>query len=387
VIAANRPPPEPAMTSAPLLDHLIRSIRITGPLTVADFMSAALGHPRHGYYMTADRFGAAGDFITAPEISQMFGELVGLWCADTWDRLGRPQAVTLVELGPGRGTLMADALRAVDGVLPAFTAAVRLHLVETSPVLRRRQGEMLARWRPTWHDRLSDVPEGSEGSETSPLLVVANEFFDALPVRQFQRGARGWAERLVGLDEAETGLCFRLGATDGPSTRLIPPRLRAASPELVPPGTVIDLGLTGQAVAGELGQRLARTPGAALIIDYGHTAPVPTDTLQALRRHAPAPVLADPGDADLTTHVDFGALAEAATAAGARAHGPVSQGAWLQALGITTRAAMLRRNATTAQAQDINAALHRLTADDAMGTLFKVLALTAPNQPPPAGFG
>jgi len=358
-------------------DLLARRIRLDGPISVADFMMEALGHPRHGYYMTADRFGAAGDFVTAPEISQMFGELIGLWCADAWDRMGRPNPVLLAELGPGRGTLMADALRALSGVLPAFTAAVRVHLVETSPLLRRRQAESLSRYAaPVWHDRVIDLPEG-------PLLVIANEFFDALPIRQFERTPRGWSERLVGLDDETGELRFVLGPPGAPTTRMIPLRLREAP---LAHGTVIDIAPAGQSVALELGRRLAAHGGAALIIDYGHAAPVPTDTLQAVRRHAPVPLLADPGEADLTAHVDFGALAAAARDAGAVAHGPVGQGALLSALGIETRAALLRRNASPAQASDLDAALHRLTAADAMGTLFKALALTGPGQPVPAGF-
>ncbi|MEI6558755.1 MAG: SAM-dependent methyltransferase [Rhodospirillaceae bacterium] len=360
-----------------LLRHLARRIRLEGPLTVADFMAEALGNPRHGYYITADRFGAAGDFITAPEISQMFGELIGLWCADCWDRLGRPAEVTLVELGPGRGTLMADALRAMSGVLPAFADAVRLHLVETSPLLRRRQDEALARWTPVWHDSLSEIAEGP------PLLLVANEFFDALPVRQFQLTPEGWAERMIDLAPDGLSLRFVLGSPGGLTTLIIPPRLRAGGLAV---GTVIDLAPAGQAVARELGRRLAAGGGAALIVDYGHTAPVPTDTLQALRRHRPVPVLADPGEADLTTHVDFTALAEAARGAGARAFVPVTQAALLRALGIDTRAATLRRAAGPDQAREIDAALERLTAGGAMGRLFKALALTGPDGPVPAGF-
>jgi len=362
---------------SPLFRHLARRIALEGPLTLADFMAEALGNPKYGYYITADRFGAAGDFVTAPEISQMFGELLGLWCADCWDRLGRPAPFSLVELGPGRGTLMADALRAVSGVLPAFAEAARLHLVETSPVLRRRQGEALARWSPTWHDHLAEVPEGL------PLLLLANEFFDALPVRQFQLTPRGWAERMVGLEPGGEALRFVLAGPGGPATLMIPARLAGGA---VAPGTVIDLAPLSQSVAAELGRRLKSDGGAALILDYGHTALVPTDTLQAVRKHKPAPVLEAPGEADLTTHVDFTALAEAARRSGARAHGPVGQGDLLRALGIGQRAAILRGNATPDQARDIDAALHRLTAPEAMGTLFKALALTGPDGPPPAGF-
>jgi len=373
----------------PLLALLQRRIRLDGPLTVAEFMMAALSHPRHGYYMTADRFGAGGDFVTAPEISQVFGELIGLWCAQCWDQLGRPDPVVLVELGPGRGTLMADALRAVSGVLPAFIAACRLALVETSPVLRRRQEGALAGFAPVWHDRLTEVACG-------PLLLVANEFFDALPIRQFQRTPEGWAERLVDL-EPETGERETLGRGTGalrfvldrpgrPSTLILPPRLRAAGPPEVPAGTVVDVAAAAQGIALELGRRLARDGGAALVVDYGHSEAVPTDTLQAVRHHAPVPVLACPGEADLTSHVDFGALAAAATDGGAVAWGPVTQGAFLDSLGIATRAAALRRTASPRQARDLDAAVTRLTADDAMGRLFKVLALTGPNQPAPAGF-
>ena len=360
-----------------LFTHLARRITHEGPLTVADFMAEALGNPKHGYYTTADRFGAAGDFITAPEISQMFGELIGLWCADCWDRLGRPTAFALVELGPGRGTLMADALRAVSALLPAFAAAARLHLVETSPVLRRRQGEALARWQPIWHDHVAEIPEGL------PLLLVANEFFDALPVRQFQLTEKGWAERLVGLEPGGEGLRFLLGSPGGLATLMIPPHLRTAA---LAPGTVIDLCPAARSIAQEIGRRLTSDGGAALIIDYGHTALVPTDTLQALRRHQPVPVLESPGEADLTTHVDFTALAEAARAGGAVAYGPVTQAALLHALGIETRAATLTRTATPEQTADIAAALHRLTAAEEMGALFKALALTASAALVPAGF-
>jgi NADH dehydrogenase [ubiquinone] 1 alpha subcomplex assembly factor 7 len=375
---------EPKSGSAPgqtgaLLALLQRRIRIDGPLTVAEFMMEALSHPRHGYYMTADPFGAAGDFVTAPEISQMFGELIGLWCAQCWEQLGRPRAVTLVELGPGRGTLMADALRAVSGVLPAFAAACRLALVETSPVLRHRQAEALAPYTPVWHDRLADVADG-------PLLVVANEFFDALPVRQFQLTPGGWAERLVDLHPETGDLCFGLDRPGRPSTLIIPPRLRTAGPPELPVGTVIDLAPTAQSIALELGRRLARWGGAALVVDYGHNLPVPTDTLQAVRRHTPVPVLDCPGEADLTAHVDFGALAAAAADGGAIAYGPVTQGDLLRTLGIEARAARLRRTASTRQARDLDAAVHRLTADDAMGRLFKALALTGQHQPAPAGF-
>ncbi|EWY41139.1 ATP synthase subunit beta [Skermanella stibiiresistens SB22] len=357
--------------------HLRRRIAVEGPISVAAFMAEALGHPRHGYYITADRFGAAGDFVTAPEISQMFGELIGLWCAHTWTEIGAPDPVNLVELGPGRGTLMRDALRAA-AMVSKFRDAAAVHLVETSPVLRERQRAMLEPVLkgngPTWHDTLATVPDG-------PVLVIANEFFDALPIRQFQKTAHGWTERMVDVDDATGGFRFVLDRRPGPVEHAIPPSARTAAP-----GSVFETCPAATAIAHELGARLERSGGAALIIDYGHPRSAVGETLQAVRRHAFAPVLDAPGSADLTAHVDFEALANAARDAGARAWGPVTQGAFLAGLGIRERAALLRRRATPGQAIDIDSAVHRLIDDTGMGTLFKVLALTDPRRPAPAGF-
>lgn len=365
-------------TADSLSTHLRRRIAVEGPLSVATFMTEALAHPRFGYYTTGDPIGAEGDFITAPEISQMFGELVGLWCAHTWTQMGAPNPVLLVELGPGRGTLMQDALRAA-AMLPAFRAAVRLHLVETSPVLRRRQAEALTDIAPAWHDRLSDLPPG-------PMLIVANEFFDALPIRQFQRTDHGWFERLVDIDPAtaedEIRFRFVLDANPARGALLVPPALRAA-----PPGSIVEIGPAGLSVAREIGERLARHPGAALIMDYGYDqGPAVGETLQAVCRHRYAPVLEAPGQADLTVHVDFTSLAAAACAAGARSVGPIGQGTFLRGLGIVERAQTLKRNASLKQAADVDAALHRLVDDNAMGSLFRVMALTDPHLDTPAGF-
>ncbi|NBC33290.1 MAG: class I SAM-dependent methyltransferase [Alphaproteobacteria bacterium] len=344
-----------------------------GPMTVAEFMAEALSHPRYGYYATRDPFGLAGDFTTAPEISQMFGELIGLWCAQVWGQMGAPDPVRLVELGPGRGTLMADALRAA-AVMPAFRTALRVHLVETSPVLTAAQQRTLARAGPplAWHRALEEVPAG-------PMLLVANEVFDALPVRQLQRGQGGWHERLVDWD-AEAGR-FRLVLSQRP---LIDDSL--PDPAGLAPGTIIERCPAGEALAAALGARLVRDGGAALIIDYGHAASGPGETLQAVRGHAYADPLADPGKADLTAHVDFARLAEAARSAGAAIYGPAPQGPFLAALGLAMRAERLTAGATPAQAEDIRAALHRLTAPEQMGTLFKVMAMTAGRLPPPPGF-
>jgi NADH dehydrogenase [ubiquinone] 1 alpha subcomplex assembly factor 7 len=356
----------------PLAAELARRIAADGPITVADYMAAVLTDPRHGYYMGQDPLGARGDFVTAPEVSQMFGELVGLWCAETWQRLGAPSDLLLVELGPGRGTLMADALRAAR-VVPDFLAAISPHLVEVSPALRARQAEALAGAAPVWHDDLAALPEG-------PLLLLANEFFDALPVRQFVKRAGGWHERLVDLAEGAGPDAPRFAFVPGPrADDSVPGALRAAKE-----GSVFEVSPAALAVAAEIGRRLAAHGGAALVIDYGHAQRGVGETLQAVRRHARHEVLEAPGSADLTCHLDFAALAEAA--AGAEVHGPVEQGVWLDRLGIAARAARLKEAATAAQARDIDEALVRLSDPAAMGRLFKALALVPPGFGPPAGF-
>jgi NADH dehydrogenase [ubiquinone] 1 alpha subcomplex assembly factor 7 len=360
----------------PLGERIAAHIARLGPITVAEYMVQVLTHPDDGYYMTGDPFGARGDFVTAPEISQMFGELIGLWCADTWQRMDAPAEVLLVELGPGRGTLMADALRAARA-LPAFRRALRLHLVEVSPALRARQQAALAReagLSPTWHERLDQVPEG-------PMLLVANEFFDALPVHQFERQAEGWRERVVALAPDGASLAFALAPPEARTLALVPPELREAAP-----GAVVEVSTTATLIAAEIGRRLAARGGAALIVDYGHARPRAEATLQAVRGHARHDPLAEPGSADLTAHVDFTALARAAGEAGAHAHGPIPQGRFLTALGIEARAAGLAAAATPAQAGDLAAALRRLTDATEMGALFKALALGHPDLEAPAGF-
>jgi SAM-dependent MidA family methyltransferase len=294
----------------------------------------------------------------------MFGELIGLWLADLWTRAGTPADAVYLELGPGRGTLAADALRAMR----AARLAPEVHFVETSPALRGLQAERFP--DATWNDDLATVPEGR------PLLVIANEFFDALPVRQLVRTERSWSERLVGWrDQAFVPLA-------GPSlgSEFVPAHLRSA-----PLGTVIETSPASVAVVCRLAQMVRASGGAALIIDYGHDRTSPGDTLQAVSQHAFADPWKAPGERDLTAHVDFEALGAAARAEGVRVHGPVGQGAFLQALGIDARAATLSR-AAPARAEEIEAARARLTAADAMGDLFRVLALVAPGWPEPAGF-
>ncbi|UAK26801.1 SAM-dependent methyltransferase [Sphingomonas nostoxanthinifaciens] len=315
------------------------------------------------YYATRDPFGAAGDFVTAPEISQMFGELIGLALADLWERAGRP-AAAYVELGPGRGTLAVDALRAmaVAGLRPPA------HFVETSPLLRAAQAERFA--DATWHDTIDTLPDDM------PLLIVANEFFDALPVRQLVRGVDGWHERMVG-DGIDGFAPIPGGAS---MDRLVPAALRHADP-----GSIIEDRPVAATIAEALGQRLARQGGALLAFDYGHMRGAHGDTLQAVHAHAYADPFARPGASDLTAHVDFAALAQAAQAGGATVSGPIEQGQWLIALGLSDRAAILARGSPS-RADDIAAAYRRLTHPDEMGELFKTIAFAAPDWPEPAGF-
>jgi SAM-dependent MidA family methyltransferase len=339
----------------PLKEILRETIALEGPLSVERYMSLCLAH----YYATRDPLGAAGDFTTAPEISQMFGELIGLWMLEVWSGMGRPAPCRLVELGPGRGTLMADLLRATR-ILPDFKAAATVHLVETSPFLKQRQQDALAAsdFSVHWHDHIEDVPPG-------PILLVANEFFDALPVRQFLATDRGWCERLVGID----GERLIFGLRPEPEGGLGNP-LRQ--------GDILEWPAASLDLMGGLAGRLARDGGAALILDYGYWGPAFGDTLQALKGHQPVNPLEEPGEADLTTHVDFHRLAQAAARQGSRIHGIVAQGDFLQALGIEARAAALSARATEAQAVDIDRALARLTerGPTGMGELFKVLSVT-----------
>jgi NADH dehydrogenase [ubiquinone] 1 alpha subcomplex assembly factor 7 len=367
--------PVDSATASPLTRLLRRRIASAGPISVAEYMAEALGHPRYGYYTCRDPLGGDGDFITAPEISQMFGELIGLWCAAVWQAIGRPDPVNLVELGPGRGTLIADGLRAAARTVPEFPSALRMHLVETSPVLRDRQRRALApirpRIRPAWHRSLSSVPR-------IPALVVANEFFDALPVHQYVRATDGWRERMVGLSPDGGGFRF----VSGPVVASDAVPAADAGGE----GDVVEVCPDGNVTAEAIGDRVARDGGAALIFDYGHPRSAPGDTLQAVRRHAFDDVLDRPGEADLTHHVDFEALARAASAAGARPYGPVPQGVFLGRLGIEHRAANLLRSATPEQAVDIRAALRRLVHPREMGDLFKAFAIARLGDPPPPGF-
>lgn len=349
---------------------LRRRIAEQGPISIADYMQACLADPEHGYYRRNDPLGAGGDFTTAPEISQMFGELLGVWAAQTWQDMGSPDPVRLIELGPGRGTLMADALRAIRQTVPEFAAAIDLHLVEINPALRARQREALANAAATWHENFDALPPG-------PAIIFANEFFDALPIRQFVRESDGWHERLVGL--AGDAFTYLSG---GPiaAPPLEPAQMDASI------GAVAETGLAAQAVVAALAARLRASGGVLLLIDYGPAQSAAGESLQALQRHRNIDPLAAPGESDLTAHVDFAALARVARESGAKTFGPVAQGIFLNRLGIVARAAMLARRATPAQARDIEAACRRLIGDSEMGTLFKVLAIAGPEAPVPPGF-
>jgi NADH dehydrogenase [ubiquinone] 1 alpha subcomplex assembly factor 7 len=356
-----------------LAERLARRIRREGPIALADYMAAAAGDPDFGIYTVGRPFGAAGDFVTAPEISQIFGELIGLWCAVVWRRMGAPAPVRLAELGPGRGTLMADALRAIAGV-PGFRAALDLHLIETGPALRRLQAAALTMIAPTWHDHVSTVPDG-------PLIVVANEFLDALPIRQLQRGPRFWHERRIDLGSGGDTFRFVLDGAPSPLGAMLGPAFADA-----PEGSIAELCPAGLALARTLGERIARSGGAALIVDYGYAASVPGDTFQAVRGHRRHDPLVEPGTADLTAHVDFARLARAAAEGGAAIHGPIAQGAFLTRLGAEKRTTALAARAAPDGEERLRSGLRRLIDPAEMGSLFKALAIADPRLEAPPGF-
>jgi NADH dehydrogenase [ubiquinone] 1 alpha subcomplex assembly factor 7 len=349
-----------------LAQILMRRIAAAGPMTLADYMAECLLHPDHGYYATRDPFGAGGDFTTAPEISQMFGEVLGLCLAQAWMDQGSPAPFTLAEPGPGRGTLMADVLRATRAV-PGFHAAAQVMLIEASPTLRGLQRRTLGDHPVLWADSIEALPE-------APLFLIANEFFDALPIRQFTRHAQGWAETVVGLGEGR----LTLGRTPPAPIAALDHRLADTIP-----GEIVELCPAAPPIMARIGGLIARHGGAALIVDYGGWSSR-GDTFQAVQDHRPTDPLAAPGAADLTAHVDFAALARAA--APARASAMIEQGALLRRLGIDQRAARLAA-ALTGDALTSHLAAHRRLTDRAeMGSLFKALAIHPPHLPPPPGF-
>jgi SAM-dependent MidA family methyltransferase len=343
-----------------LADRLRRLIEAQGPIPVSDYMALANAH----YYSTRDPLGASGDFVTAPEISQMFGELIGLALADVWNRAGRPGGVRFVELGPGRGTLAADALRAMRsaGLEPP------VHFIETSPVLRSAQAQRAP--GAEWHDDLSTLPDDG------PVLVVANEFFDALPVRQIVATGTGWSERLVTVD----GDRFVPAAGPLVPAAAVPEPMRSAAH-----GTVIEISPASLAYARSLAERMIIHGGAGLIVDYGHDRLCTGETLQAVRMHDYADPWIEPGESDLTAFVDFESLGRAASGSGLRVSGPVGQGEWLARLGIDARADTLARKAPNRH-EELKIAKDRLVSPLQMGRLFRVLGLSTPGWPEPEGF-
>jgi SAM-dependent MidA family methyltransferase len=340
-----------------LKDRLKAQIATSGPLTLAQYMTACLHDPQDGYYATRPRLGEDGDFITAPIVSQMFGELLGLWAAEVWVRLGRPDRVLLAEAGPGDGTLMSDALRAARHA-PGFLEAVKLVLVETSPPLIEAQRARLkgGAAEPAWASSILDLPKGA------PVILIANELLDCLPAHQFVRVTQGWAERMVGLDD-QGELTFGLSATPA-----------AVAPVEAGVGDLVEVSPAQELFGAELAALIRRQGGAALLVDYGRSEPGPGDTLQALKGHQKVGPLESPGEADLTVHADFPAVAAAARRAGAQATPILTQGELLGRLGIYERAEALSR-ARPDRAEIVQRQLERLVAPDQMGSLFKALAI------------
>jgi SAM-dependent MidA family methyltransferase len=350
-------------------DRLKADIAAAGPISIADYMARCLHDPAAGYYATRPALGAEGDFLTAPLVSQMFGELIGLWAVETWSRLGAPAEIALVEMGPGDGTLMSDLLRAAR-LAPAFLQAARLNLVETSRPLRRRQAERLqgGPLEPRWLDGLAEL----EGS--APVIVVSNELLDCLPARQFVRTPQGWAERRVGL------------SPDGELALGLAPAARpAGAPEDLPEGLVWEVSPAQEALGREVGALVAARGGAALFLDYGRAEPEPGDTLQALARHVKVDPLAAPGEADLTVWADFPAFLAAARDAGAETAPVLTQATFLRRLGIEQRASALAR-ARPDHADVLGRQLDRLVGPDQMGRLFKACAVHQKGAPVPPGF-
>jgi NADH dehydrogenase [ubiquinone] 1 alpha subcomplex assembly factor 7 len=371
MVRGTRRPPQSLAGVTRLAALLRRRIAESGPLSVAEYMTEALGHRQYGYYASRDPLGASGDFTTAPEISQVFGELIGAWCVEVWRRMNAPNPVQVVELGPGRGTLLADAGRIWRRIAAEFAHAVRLHLVETSPALGERQRTALSLQSPMWHARLADVPEG-------PMILLANEFFDALPIHQYVRREDAWRERLVGRAPVGDGFGF----TDGPVIELPD----AQSETLAAKGAILELCPEAETLAADIGARVASHGGAALIIDYGPSRSAVGETLQAVRGHRYVDPLAEPGEADLSHHVDFQRLRRAAEHAGARTFGPIPQGLLLSRLGIVARAEALARAASPEQAEAMRGAVRRLIHPGRMGVLFKAFAITDPALATPPGF-
>jgi NADH dehydrogenase [ubiquinone] 1 alpha subcomplex assembly factor 7 len=348
-----------------LTELIKQTIKAEGPISMAQYMELCLTHPELGYYMTRDPFGAAGDFTTAPEMTQVFGEIIGLWCVEVWKNLGCPARFSLCELGPGRGTLLADALRAAQ-MVPDFVNGAEIHLLEVSPKLRERQAATLAAWKPKWIDELEKLPD-------QPVIFIANEFFDALPIRQFVHMVDGWKERRIALTGSGSFVFVAAPATDAPNYE---------SDE----GAVQEICPSAMDWASAIARPIVKNRGAALIIDYGDEEVI-GETLQAVASHRKAHLLTTAGHADITAHVSFAPLMKAARKIGCKMHGWVTQGEFLLGLGAKERTEALLAKATPEQQRSLQGALHRLTDPASMGSLFKVLAFTDKASKEPPGFG
>jgi NADH dehydrogenase [ubiquinone] 1 alpha subcomplex assembly factor 7 len=358
--------------TTPLEDRLISLIKSRGPISIADYMADALFHPHDGYYTSQTPIGAKGDFTTSPETSQIFGELIGAWLVQSWQDMGAPKTFNLVELGPGRGALMQDVLRAAQ-LRPAFLDAARVWLVEMSGRLRHEQQRRLrdAGIAPEWADSFADVP-------AAPTLLVANEFFDCLPIRQFVRVETGWRERMVGVEADH--LAFTAAQIPPPPSVSLPDKETARI------GDIFEINEPAESLTEAIAQCLVAHGGRALVIDYGHLHSGFGDTLQSVRNHAYWPALASPGKADITAHVNFDRLLARAFAAGAAAHGPVAQGVFLERLGIAARLERLSVGKSAEEARDLFAGAHRISSPAQMGELFKALCVSSPGLSEPAGF-
>ncbi|MFL2769585.1 MAG: class I SAM-dependent methyltransferase [Rhodospirillaceae bacterium] len=353
------------MSGPNISDVLGKRINRDGPISVAKYMEAVA----KAYYAEGTAFGKDGDFVTAPEVSQIFGELIGIWCVTAWQALGQPRNFNLVECGPGRGTLIADALRAIKDIAPSFLDSASVHLVERSQSLRAQQKERLTIYNAKWHNDFSTIPNGK-------VIIIGNEFLDALPTRQFQKTNLGWCERLVDYKHKEFSYCL-----DPNPTNIIDETYNDACL-----GSIIEYSEAVEDIIKQMAQLCLDDRGVSLMIDYGHIQSGIGETLQALKHHSYHPILKEPGTADITAHVDFALVAQAARSMGVETWGPLEQGLWLRRIGVNIRQTQLCAGKSTEDAKAIRSGVRRLVEPDAMGSLFKVIAFAPPGIGPLAGF-
>ncbi len=358
----------------PLELRLRHIIKTAGSISVARFMQIALSDPEYGYYQTRDPLGVRGDFITSPEISQIFGEIIGLWCVVTWQNAGRPRNIILVELGPGRGTLMSDILETTKKVSQEFINALKVHLIETSPALKKLQKAVLRDYEITWHNDIETIP-------SEPALIIANEFFDALPTEQYVMTKDGWYQRHITVDQEYDKLSFINVPITKEESPIFPHQISNAKI-----GSIFERNDISEGIMKSIAERTRDNGIASLIIDYGHTQTQLGGTLQAVKSHNYHNPLTDMGEIDLTSHVDFEALAATSESLGTRVHGPITQRDFFRTLGIQQRTAILAAKAKGGQVSLLLEGSRRLIAKDGMGTLFKVMAITPKRGETPAGF-